>query len=68
MTCSCETCNAIRRWKSLGVSDGEIEALLDIEMDRDYYKSILDGDWPSSVELLTQALERAKQKAPQRGK
>jgi hypothetical protein len=31
-------------------------------MDRDYYRAVLDGSWPSSVEVLERALERAKEK------
>jgi len=30
------------------------------DFDRQYYKMILDGTWPQSVEILERSLERAK--------
>ena len=33
------------------------------EDDTSYYRSILDGSWPSAVEILEKALKQAKEKA-----
>ena len=33
---------------------------LDLEADIEYYHCIMDGSWPSSVEQLTNALDKAK--------
>lgn len=38
-----------------------IDALWDIVEDADYMKAIFDGSFPSAVEKLTVALERAKE-------
>lgn len=62
MTCQCDVCKRLRRWRELGMSDDEMNYLCELEMDRDYYKAILSGEFPSSVEVLTRALEKAKQK------
>lgn len=35
---------------------------LDVSNDAEYYKSILHGDWPQSVEILERALKNAKEK------
>lgn len=34
--------------------------ILDMSEDLNYHKSILDGSWPQSVEILTRALDNAK--------
>lgn len=43
-------------------TEGLLERALHVEFDRDYYQAILQGDWPSSVEILEEALKRAKEK------
>jgi hypothetical protein len=40
-----------------------VENLWSESEDREYYKAILHGDWPQSVEILTKALDRAKERA-----
>lgn len=43
--------------------DGEVVGhIIDLEIDNEYYQAILDGNWPSSVEILEKALIRAKEK------
>jgi len=34
--------------------------IANIDFDLGYYKSILDGSWPSSVRILTESLRKAK--------
>lgn len=47
--------------------DGEVVGhIIDLETDNEYYQAILDGNWPSSVEILEQALTRAKEKRNER--
>lgn len=47
--------------------NGEVVGhIIDLETDNEYYQSILDGNWPSSVEILEQALIRAKEKQNER--
>jgi len=36
---------------------------LNAEFDSAYYKCIMDGSWPTSVEILERALEKAKKLA-----
>jgi hypothetical protein len=38
-----------------------LDELVQVGADRDYYKCILDGTWPSSVDTLTKSLQRAEQ-------
>lgn len=63
MTCSCHYCNKIQSWIDQGVSIDFIEEYADISDQLDYHKAILDGSWPNAVELLTAALNNAKEKA-----
>jgi hypothetical protein len=71
MACECGTCRTGRRLKSVAATLAEDDSkwlrelgdeLAHAQMDRDYYRSIVDGDWPNSVEILEAALERAKSK------
>ena len=71
--CDCNICRRYRRFKKLLLDyDFSVEdrvflwKLLDdiyhAEADLEYKTCILDGSWPTSVEQLTRAVERAKQK------
>ncbi len=42
------------------------ENLLEVEFDLEYHKVVLEGDWPSAIEVLETALRRAKQKQQER--
>ena len=68
-TCNCDVCQRNKTfcarlawlpepqrayWDSLG------EDLLHLQMDVDYYKAIMNGQWPSGKEVLLQALEKYK--------
>ena len=37
-----------------------VNEYVNIEMDLNYHQAIMDGSWPSAVEQLTDALEKAK--------
>ena len=40
---------------------------VNIAMDLNYHQAIMDGSWPSAVEQLTEALEKAKKIRAKRG-
>lgn len=40
--------------------DRIMDNLLEAEEDRDYYKCILDGSWPTAKEILTSSLNKIK--------
>ena len=70
-TCECEVCIRGRRLKSVvgKLYEDDAKWLMDLggylaaaEMDAEYYTAIIAGDWPSSVEILGRALERAREK------
>lgn len=67
--CNCSVHRTIRAWqKAINPQTPEaedafyemLEAWEDAETDASYYRAILDGSWPSAVEQLTEALEKAK--------
>jgi hypothetical protein len=69
--CDCQICVTGRRLRLIASRLGEEDSrwLLDLggelaasQMDNEYYRSIMSGDWPASVEILEVALERAKAK------
>lgn len=57
--CNCQLCKDLRHLQDCGVSEEFMDRYLDENLEAEYNKLILDGIWPSSVELLTSALERA---------
>lgn len=57
--CNCQLCNDLRHLQDCGVSEEFLARYLDEGLEAEYNKLVLDGVWPSSVELLTSALERA---------
>ena len=59
MSCECQICKDIRHLRECGVSDEFMERWLDDGMDSNVNEAILDGTWPSAVELLQIALEKA---------
>lgn len=58
--CNCKSCQELKEYKRLGVPQSVINKIMDLEMDVDYYNGLIDGKWPSSVEILEEALEKAK--------
>jgi hypothetical protein len=67
--CDCSVHRTIRAWRTaINPQTPEAEdafnemlcAWEDAETDLSYYRVILDGSWPTSVEQLTVALEKAK--------
>jgi hypothetical protein len=71
MIYECEICNTGRRLREVAGKLNEDDArwLLDlganlaaVQMDCKYWESIMQGDWPGSVEILERALRRAKEK------
>lgn len=59
MSCGCQTCLDIRHLRECGVSEEFMERWLDDGMYSEVNKAILDGTWPSAVELLQSALDKA---------
>lgn len=59
MACECQLCKDLRHLEDCGVSEEFMDHYLDEGLTAEYNASVLDGSWPSSVELLTSALERA---------
>ncbi|CUR44371.1 hypothetical protein VCM_00169 [Pseudomonas phage VCM] len=57
--CNCQLCNDLRHLQDRGVSEEFLARYLDEGLEAEYNKLVLDGVWPSSVELLASALERA---------
>lgn len=69
---SCDLCTLYKLRKEILASD-DIELLKaaiitfselwsNAEFDRDYYKCIVDGSWPSAEEILTNSLEKIKER------
>ena len=70
-SCNCNFCKMYGRvnWVMDGCGSVERELIWHLyeramysEDDLAYYKAILDGSWPHSVEILERALEKAKKK------
>lgn len=59
MACECQVCKDLQHLKACGVSEEFVDRYINAGLDADYNKYVLDGTWPTSVELLTSALERA---------
>lgn len=59
MTCECQLCKDLRHLKDCGVSEEFVARYLDEGLDAEYNQAVLDGSWPTSVELLTSSLEHA---------
>lgn len=64
--CQCAVCQDIAQFRnhldavpeaSRAVLDDLYSFLLDVEQDRDYYRAIADGSWPSSAEILARYRE-----------
>lgn len=71
MTCTCQVCKDICRWREV-FKNGDIYSRMDAfeemfgrieeaETGRDVYKSIMNGTWPESVEILERSLIKAKE-------
>jgi DNA-binding NtrC family response regulator len=68
--CECELCVYSREVREkierrdvnelIKVIEDLMNANYNVGFDLDYYKCIMDGSWPSAVEQLEAALERAK--------
>lgn len=56
--CNCEYCNRLRYYKEINLPENIVEYIMDLEMDVEYFKAILNGNWPSGKEVLKQALEK----------
>jgi hypothetical protein len=72
--CTCSICTTFTRWENvLQIDTPEkrevfceiLDRIESVETDLCYYKSILDGSWPHSVERLEKALEQARLKRSQ---
>lgn len=70
MKCECYFCSKHRQL-SKATRERDIDTLIALakelggraisaEFDAEYHSAILDGNWPQSVEILEQALVRAK--------
>lgn len=73
--CNCKLCQRNRVFDAKiaalpeehrGYFESLYEGLMDTEMDNDYQNAILDGSWHSAVEILEDALQRAKKKRAER--
>jgi hypothetical protein len=71
MKCQCKLCLRDREWKirlqcvpkeSQEYFENIYEHLLNVETDLNYYESIEEGSWPSSIETLERWLENVKAK------
>lgn len=62
MTCECQLCKDLQHLEACGVSEEFLDRYLNEGLDAEYNEAVLDGTWPTSVELLTSALQRAQQK------
>lgn len=73
MSCKCKICSGHRKVEEIIKSKNVNKLIklvhkledenLHLGSDIDYYKAILEGCWPSSPQILTKALERAKKYA-----
>lgn len=73
MTCECRICVRHRSIRQT-VRDGDVEELRALvkdlssdwdnaEMDRDYYRAIIDGSWPSADAIIANMRENLKKQA-----
>ena len=60
MNCECQVCKDISHLQECGVSEDFINRWMNEGMDSGVAHAILDGSWPSAVEQLEEALEKAK--------
>lgn len=62
MTCKCQLCKDLKHLEDCGVSEDFINRWINEGQDAAVNKAILDGTWPSALEWLEGALEKAKNK------
>ena len=72
MDCDCPICTRIYKAKDIArrgdveelrtLVDDLLYRLINAETDAEYYRSILDGTWPRSIEVLRNSLEKASEK------
>lgn len=60
--CKCQVCQDLKHLRECGVAGDFIDRYLNNGIDAEYSQAVLDGTWPTSVELLTSALERANKR------
>lgn len=58
--CNCEVCSRLKYYVEIGIPEEVINHIMDVEMDVEYYKCILNGNWPTGKEVLLKALEKYK--------
>lgn len=68
MTCECQVCKDIARWKHVIINGDETQRLNvltemfsrieEAETDVDYYRAILRGQWPNGKTILEHALKK----------
>lgn len=63
--CDCQFCTDIRHLKNQGVSREFLDRYINESATADFNAAVLDGSWPSAVELLTSALENATKRREQ---
>lgn len=77
MSCDCRLCVEGRKFRTiankLSVKDRKFmvdfyDYYMNIDADLDYHRCILNGSWPSSVSILTKALEEARKKQAPEGR
>lgn len=54
--CNCEYCLDIWLLRDKGVAEDVIDRIVALEGEVEWYKGVLHGTWPSSREILTEAL------------
>lgn len=60
MSCQCEVCLRLKALKARGVPEDVLDYLIDLEVDRDYYKAIVKGEGPGAIEILERTLRRLR--------
>ena len=71
--CNCFYCESYRIWEQ-AIKDRDFATITELgrtafngmisaEFELSYHRLVLDGDWPSAVAVLENALKKAKEKA-----
>jgi len=68
MTCQCQVCKDIARWKYVIINGNEeqrlelyeelVERVMDADGSVDYYRAIFSGKWPGGKAVLEHALKK----------
>lgn len=62
MSCECNVCTVLERMEAENVPEWVVELWINADAEANYYRSILDGSWPSAGVHLRHALSKLEEK------